>query len=112
MQREVASLALTPFPTLAFRPFPAPSLLPSPASPRPAEWDGVGEQHGGGRTGGGRGARAGGENAAVQGHGKRAGEGKRGGGGAGGKRAKWVGSDLSEKKTIAGEPRGEGETRR
>ena len=55
MQREVASLALTPFPTLAFRPFPAPSLLPSPASPRPAEWDGVGEKHGGGRTGGGDG---------------------------------------------------------
>ena len=40
------------------------------------------------------------------------GEGKRGGGGAGGKRAKWAGSDLSEKKTIAGETRGKGETRR
>ena len=53
MQREVASLALTPFPTLAFRPFPAPSLLPSPASPRPAEWDGVGEKHGGGKRAGG-----------------------------------------------------------
>ena len=53
MQREVASLALTPFPTLAFRPFPAPSLLHSPASPRPAEWDGVGEKHGGGKRAGG-----------------------------------------------------------
>ena len=65
MQREVASLALTPFPTLAFRPFPAPSLLPSPASPRPAEWDGVGESMEGGERAGGRGARAGGEGAAV-----------------------------------------------
>ena len=40
------------------------------------------------------------------------GEGKRGGGGVGGKRAKWAGSDLSEEKAIAGEPRGEGEAKR
>ena len=40
------------------------------------------------------------------------GEGKRGGGGAGGKRAGWVGSDLNEKKAIAEEPRGEGEAKR
>ena len=66
----------------------------------------------GGRTGGGRVTRAGGEGAAVRAHGKRAGEGKRGGGGAGGKRAGWVGSDLNEKKAIAGEPRGEGEAKR